>query len=301
MSNLSIKYGVLCPHTAFIGIEKRLNANNESNADMELREVPIMTHASVQYVGNVSSSASSYAGATTYARAQYSRNVLLSSQDVADVNSIMEQNLNMVLSRGDCLDDLVARSECLDASSRTFYKASRRKSSGFSGGIGSIMRPITGFVSSLFTRREDSKHDTSTNTPLTSTSLALESTYQSSTNPTSQTSSVAWPTDEQKLIERFIDLQQYDGLWILTDDDVKQLTGKSLTTFSSSTIENMEEKQKQTIIATAIVIIILETRCSSVKTLWQALVNKGNKRLKELLGSDETKVEQLMKDIRDQL
>jgi len=36
--DLSLKYNILSPHTAFIGIEKRTNA---SNADMVLREVPI--------------------------------------------------------------------------------------------------------------------------------------------------------------------------------------------------------------------------------------------------------------------
>ncbi|CAF1182039.1 unnamed protein product [Rotaria sordida] len=40
--NISIKYGILCPYTAFIGVERRLNTNNESNIDMKLREVPIM-------------------------------------------------------------------------------------------------------------------------------------------------------------------------------------------------------------------------------------------------------------------
>ncbi|CAF5101962.1 unnamed protein product, partial [Rotaria sp. Silwood1] len=40
--NISIKYGILCPYTAFIGVERRFNTNNESNIDMKLREVPIM-------------------------------------------------------------------------------------------------------------------------------------------------------------------------------------------------------------------------------------------------------------------
>jgi hypothetical protein len=87
---------------------------------------------------------------------------------------------------------------------------------------------------------------------------------------------------------------------MLTADDVKQLTGKPLTTFSSSIIENVEKKCQQLIITTAIVIVVLEVRCSSMKTLWQALSNKAHKRLKELLEGDETKLEQLMKDIRDQ-
>ena len=37
--DLSIKYGILCPYTAFIGVEKQLDADKESNTNMELREI----------------------------------------------------------------------------------------------------------------------------------------------------------------------------------------------------------------------------------------------------------------------
>ncbi|CAF1076259.1 unnamed protein product [Rotaria sordida] len=43
---LSLKYQILSPHTAFIGIEKRMNGNN---ADMALREVPIRISADDQH------------------------------------------------------------------------------------------------------------------------------------------------------------------------------------------------------------------------------------------------------------
>ncbi|CAF3504590.1 unnamed protein product [Rotaria sp. Silwood1] len=46
--NISIKYDVLCPYTAFIGVERRLDINSESNIDMELREVPIMISKTCQ-------------------------------------------------------------------------------------------------------------------------------------------------------------------------------------------------------------------------------------------------------------
>ncbi|CAF3940942.1 unnamed protein product [Adineta steineri] len=44
---LSLKYNILSPHTAFVGVEKRLNA---SNADMVLREVPIQISADDQHL-----------------------------------------------------------------------------------------------------------------------------------------------------------------------------------------------------------------------------------------------------------
>ncbi|CAF1443390.1 unnamed protein product, partial [Adineta steineri] len=44
---LSLKYNILSPHTAFVGVEKRMNA---SNADMILREVPIQISADDQHL-----------------------------------------------------------------------------------------------------------------------------------------------------------------------------------------------------------------------------------------------------------
>jgi hypothetical protein len=44
---LSLKYKILSPHTAFVGVEKRSNA---SNTDMALREVPIQISADDQHL-----------------------------------------------------------------------------------------------------------------------------------------------------------------------------------------------------------------------------------------------------------
>jgi hypothetical protein len=93
--------------------------------------------------------------------------------------------------------------------------------------------------------------------------------------------------DEQKLIDRFIERQQYDGLWMLTKDDVKQLTGKSLTDFSSSVFDMDEKHNQELLTTTALAIVILEARCASSKTLWQALSNKACKRLIDLLKGDQ--------------
>jgi len=48
---LSLKYNILSPHTAFVGIEKRVNA---SNVDMILREVPIQISADDQHLASYS-------------------------------------------------------------------------------------------------------------------------------------------------------------------------------------------------------------------------------------------------------
>jgi hypothetical protein len=266
--NLSIKYGILCPHTAFIGVERRLNATSEINANMELREVPIMINKRRPDL------------------ASWSRGVLLRN----DIDLI--QSIDCCISSVDTV--------CLSAGSVRLHSLSRKNK--FSHSIGSIMQPVTGFISSLFTKQKTKQYNTPTDSnPVTDPTCG--DTYQSldsSNSSKSQTTGVVWPVDERKLVDRFIELQQYDGLWILTADDVQQLTGKSLTIFSSSIVENVEKNHQQSVITTAIVLVILEARCSSLKTLWQALSNKAHKRLKELLGGNEVQLEQLMKDIRDQ-
>ena len=254
---LSLKYGILCPHTAFIGIERRLNGNT----NMELREVPIMIDKSCSNLQRMSS-------------------LIQLQQQISNIQDCISSSQDFM-----CI-------ESLSCSSKMFYKKSKRRSA-WGNPISSVVRSTSNFFSSLFTKNENSSQ------PAVNCDVVPPPVYASnSTN--SQITNVAWPTEEQKLVDRFIDLQQYDGLWKLTADDVKQLTGKPLTTFSSSIIQNMPKDRQELIITTVIVILILEVRCSSLKTLWQALSNKAQKRLKELLGVDETQIEQLIKDIRDQ-
>lgn len=278
--NISIKYGILCPHTAFIGVEKRLNANSESNVNMELREVPIMI--------NKSSPNSSIQN--------------LHYQLRQTLHYQQQQSMGLVLDRGDSLDCLMEQSACLSFSAGSFYKSASKRNTA-SSSIGSVMQTAANFFSSLFTKKRTSAHYTPDNSvPVTPPVWSNTNQPSSNLNTTNnQTTKVSWPTDEQKLVDRFIELQEYDGLWKLTADDVKQLTGKSFTSFSSSIVNSIPESPHESIIGTAIVMNILEMRCSSLKTLWQALSNKAEKRLKEFLGEDEIQFKQLMQDIHDQL
>ncbi|CAF2732235.1 unnamed protein product [Rotaria sp. Silwood2] len=286
---ISNKYGILCPYTAFIGVERRLNANSESNIDMELREVPIM-------ISKTSGKPISRFRAFSPMPSQRLQTL---RHDIDSVVSVMQRN--MFLSRGERLDDLEYHCSTLQANASRFSKAVSQEKA-FSVNIGSIFQPAINFVSSLFTKKSTKNIAASSDLKPASysTNDDVDQSLNSSNSSNSQTSKIIWPADEQKLVDRFIELQQYDGLWILTTDDVNQLTGKSLTIFSSSIIEKLEKNIQQLIITTVIVMILLETRCLTLKTLWQALSNKAYKRLKELLDGDESKIEQLMKDIRDQ-
>ncbi|CAF3197139.1 unnamed protein product [Rotaria socialis] len=301
---LSLKYGILCPYTAFIGLERRLDVDSASNADMELREVPIVLspmNSSLRRLFPVSSSISS--------------NRISSLQtDIDDIVDTMRFNEIALLSRGDELSELSCKADMLESGSHAFYlsaaKLKRRK------GFGSILQPAIGYVSSLFTKKtgvqpnnsRSNSHMHSTlsaspsgsmmNSPIMSASMDI---FQAIDIQSQQKSEVDWPTDEYELVSRFVELQQYDGLWMLTEYDIKQLTGKSLANFSSSMVDTMEKASRNSVTTTAFVLVFLETRCISKKTLWQALSTKAHKRIAELLGGDETKVEQLLKDVRDQL
>ena len=249
--DLSIKYGILCPHTAFIGLEKRLNADAESNAVMELREVPITLGPS---------------STNRFRRSQF---------DIDSVNNIMRGNIAMVLERDEILDTLACRSADLCMSARQFRSTAStcKRKSGIS--FGSILQPVVGYVSSFFARKTDSESEKD---------LAL-----------------GWPTTGQQLVERIIERQQYDGLWTLTEEDALQLTGKPLTHFSSSVLDTVDTGHRQLAMATAIVIAVLEKRCAASRTLWQVISNKARQQLTVLCQDDQTKVQQLVQDMRDQL
>jgi hypothetical protein len=272
--NLSIKYGILCPHTAFIGVERRLDASSDNNADMELREVAIMP-------------------SPAYQRPALQSQVRLASlrSNCTQNNSnhaayIIQNNVDKVFERSMMLSMLDTQADMLPVRSSQFYcKASKLKQKR-SISVGSILQPVVGFVSSFFTRKNVDDQISTVST----------ASYQSQ-----QDLDVNWPIDEQQLVERFIERQQYDGLWMLTENDIKQLTSKTLADFSSSLLNVAEKGNQQLVTTTALVIVILETRCASSKVLWQALSNKAQKRLLELLGGDQAKLDKLMKDIRDQL
>ncbi|UJR12800.1 hypothetical protein I4U23_016973 [Adineta vaga] len=224
--DLSIKYGVLCPYTAFIGVEKRFDANSESNADMELHEVAIMPEP-------------------IYQRLQ-------------------------------------TQSTRLDYVSAPFGKSAKKSSIG----VGSLFQPFAKFATSFLARKRDNSR--------------INTTPYS--NDQSQPKSVAdWSTNEQQLVEFFIERQQFDGLWKLTEDDVMKLTSQSCADFSSSLLDKVEKNNQYLIVTTILTIVILEKRCASSKTLWQALSNKAEKRLLELLGGNQTELKQLIEYIRAQL
>ena len=278
--DVSLKYGVLCPYTAFIGVERRLNGNN---ANMELREIPIMINP------------------------KRSRLDLL--QNNLYESCTMKQSLNDILTRSMDLDSLCARSDSLSFEAKSFYKSthsSRRSLMSVGDGIASIFQSTGNYISSLFNKNKTDPSKLPLSNSMNQNESADVSNKVIQTNSLSTTNNqsteklqLKWPTDVDELVSRFIELQRYDGLWLLTNDDIQQLTGKSFSDFSSSLIDAMGPDQQFLIITTVLILVLLEIRCASKKTLWQSLSNKSHQRINELFQNDQMKVNQLFQDIRD--
>jgi hypothetical protein len=104
---LSIESSVISSHTAFIAVDEE---NSEPIAGAmkvwDIQATIIQQGSSIQYL----------------------------QQQTAAVSMAMSSNIDSVLTRGDCLDDLLEKAEDLNCSSAAFYKKANRKKGGFSFG-----------------------------------------------------------------------------------------------------------------------------------------------------------------------
>ncbi|CAF3071487.1 unnamed protein product [Rotaria sp. Silwood2] len=103
--------------------------------------------------------------------------------------------------------------------------------------------------------------------------------------PSANTDSVRW----------LIDQQSFNGAWILTDDQVQQLTGgKSWTYFKS------KANQDKDVITTALAIALLESQHVKQKNLWFMVADKGRRRLLDF-GLNKNEIDLLINEIRSKL
>jgi hypothetical protein len=105
-----------------------------------------------------------------------------------------------------------------------------------------------------------------------------------------------WPSTNQDIVRYLINKQKFDGLWNADDNIIKNLTGKSLSVFQSTTPNISDE-----VLASIIVIIILETKYVEFSSLWHGVVQKARKRIIDLLKKDSKNFDTLIESIRKQL
>ena len=261
--DLSLKYNILSPHTAFVGIEKRTNG---SNADMVLREVPIEISADDQHLLNrrqpmmfAAPSGAGFRGG----RGRGFRNTdglahnLRRPQMMYDARSFAAESMSM--------DSLNYTPKSARLTMGTESKERERNSV-----------------------RMRQKMDVSRVQSCLDDEVEEQSTTMVSRIDT-------WPSSDQEIVRYLINKQKFDGLWNVDDTIVKNLTGKSLSTFQS-TNRNVNDQ----ILTSLIILLQLEGRFSQFSSLWHGVVQKARKRINDLLKKDSVDYDQLAENIRKQ-
>ncbi|UJR07093.1 hypothetical protein I4U23_011381 [Adineta vaga] len=92
-----------------------------------------------------------------------------------------------------------------------------------------------------------------------------------------------------------IEHQSYNGLWMLNDNEIKQLTnGKAWTEFKFGISDNKD------VITTSLVIALLQLKYANQHSLWIILAEKGRNQMINL-GLSKDKIDLLIKQIKDKL
>lgn len=263
--DLSLKYNILSPHTAFIGIEKQMNGNN---ADMVLREVPIEIFNDDQYLLKSSRSAFRHqANATnSYAQAR--------------------------------IAELQAKRAALE---KMRQKKRLRNNYNDESSVGldiccSVMSAGSGVLADGLRALRECDNPPPKPTPVSTCDGDSGLNEIESKDVTISGKDNILPSNDQDTVRYLINKQKFDGLWNLDSDIIKQLTGKSFVEFQSPCPDIDSE-----IINSIIVILLLETRFSSLSSLWYGIIQKARNRIIDLLGNDSNKMDKLFVDIRSQL
>ncbi len=242
---LSLKYNILSPYTAFVGIEKRVNGNND---DMVLREVPIQISADDQHLNK-----------SLFTHKLFSP---------AQVSCLLAP-------RRACY----SFSNCYDANENFVYDCQMNDAI-HSGNF----QVAAGFNSPDIDSRGSFDSDLVSFESYVSSSIA---------NRVTEEKEGTFPAEDQDIVRYIISKQEFDGLWDFNSKDIEELTGKPLTHFQQSTDVQ--------VLVSAVVILVLETRFTSFSSMWHGVVQKARKRLLDLLGNDNKKLNTLFEDIRKQL
>ena len=101
-----------------------------------------------------------------------------------------------------------------------------------------------------------------------------------------------WPLNDEDIIRHLITKQNFDGLWQADSEIIVKLTGKPLASFEL-THSHVDSK----VLASVIIVLILETRYAAFSSLWHGIVQKARKKISAVLGTDSKTFDQLQGDI----
>jgi hypothetical protein len=343
---ISLKHSILSPYTAFVGIEKRVNA---SNADMILREVPIQISADNQYLKYLNTMMSEmrhkqarsqmcyadlaqrrhYDNAQRYCHQEYdeaeqrldytSRHCAKAKQHYREAhNRYEEAQQNMKRFENEKKSSSTVSEEATlqfvefcehEKAAKIFFKEAEQSLRRLEHEQASAEMLVRRAQESLY-RAQHEKQSAAMHYQMARASLrdddddrlSLEmhcvealQRYEHEKRSSKKSRTVARDVDqgEQDIIRHVINKQKFDGLWDVDTKIIEQLTGKSLSDFQQ--LNNIE------VLISAIIIVVLETRFASLSSMWYGIVQKARKRLINMLGKDNDKLDTLLEEIRKQL
>ncbi|CAF5141356.1 unnamed protein product [Rotaria magnacalcarata] len=103
-----------------------------------------------------------------------------------------------------------------------------------------------------------------------------------------------WPTNNQDIVRHLIDIQDFNGLWHLDAESIRHLTSKLLADFESIHTD-------VSVLTSAIVLILLETRFGEFASMWYGVAQKARTIIIEKLGKDPKNLDTLLESIRKKL
>ncbi|CAF1020949.1 unnamed protein product [Adineta steineri] len=191
---LSLKYNILSPHTAFVGVEKRMDT---SNADMVLREVLIQISADDQHL-----------------------------QINSPMPSLQTMNSNVDLF------DIFTTQMCHTANANVSHYSPLQMTRSMPAfdclcadfDITTPLQPTNKLSNNSFKSALSSAYMLNDFDPF------YQNVDKTSHNVQTQADDV-WPTNGQDIIRQLIDKQKFDGSWDLDSKSLERLTGKPLTAF----------------------------------------------------------------------
>ncbi|CAF3677162.1 unnamed protein product [Rotaria sp. Silwood1] len=130
-----------------------------------------------------------------------------------------------------------------------------------------------------------------------SSSVSTSTMFDSTTydNKPSTVADLRKPSAAADSIRWLIEKQSFNGAWILSDDQVQQLTGGKSWTYFISTIN-----QDKDIITTALAIALLESQHVKQKSLWFMIAEKGRRRLLDF-GLSKNEIDLIINEIQSKL
>ncbi|CAF4668073.1 unnamed protein product, partial [Rotaria sp. Silwood1] len=219
---ISLKYNILCPYTAFIGIETRTDPSTKNvNSNMVLREIPIEISADDKIMTRLPSLFGTF-GSSSISNLNYS------SSTSCNYPTILPQQ----------------------SESGPFYPTYSNNQQPFQSSYSTAIPPPpptcsfgaspSYFPSSFGLPQQPSLFgSTSSNDSLLTDNCvsfsfaAPNSGGVNSIFSSSMTEQKTWPSNDQDIVRHLINLQKFDGLWNLSNDDIQNLCQKPLTSFHS--------------------------------------------------------------------